>query len=35
MLRNYRVKSGMISAHDIANEHDVVKYLIIENYYVS
>jgi hypothetical protein len=35
MLINYRIKSGMISAHDIANVHDVVKYLIIENYYVS
>ena len=35
MLKNYRIKNGMISAHDIANEHDVVKCLIIENYYVS
>ncbi len=35
MLKKYRMKSGMISAHDIANEHDVVKFLIIENYYVS
>ena len=35
MLKKYQIKSGMISAHDIANEHDVVKFLIIENYYVS